>query len=80
MKDIKQIQEWQPIETAPKDGTEILGFNQAYDGSIAIRNMVYDSNNLLWRNKASIYRNSKGLQEAYVASHWMPLPNLPKED
>ncbi|UOF77900.1 hypothetical protein [Caudoviricetes sp.] len=69
---------WQPIETAPKDGTAILVCNAP----------LYDENGFLpvavrWR---SYHPNAKGKEmfrdmvgtKIEFATHWMPLPEPPK--
>ena len=58
------MSEWQPIETAPKDCTEILGFTE-------VGQMVLFFEGGMWREKA----NFMGLKRA--PSHWMPLPKPP---
>lgn len=61
---------WQPIETAPKDGTEIL-VHTKYETFYVVS---YDSLfSAPWR-----VRNDEGLSEA-VPTHWMPLPSAPAE-
>lgn len=61
--------EWQPIETAPKDGTEILGFRESFvwcDKYAAIR-FISDTNE--WRHvDRAVFLNP---------THWMPLPAPP---
>lgn len=64
---------WQPIETAPKDGTYILIM------TVTGRNYVvaYDSTfSIPWRVMFDV-----GISE-FVPTHWMPLPAAPeyKED
>jgi len=62
-----QIPQWQPIETAPKDGKEIL----IHWGNKLMDNGYW--NGMYW----SIDEN----QDYYIdASHWMPLPQPPKGD
>jgi hypothetical protein len=70
---------WQPIEAAPKDGTEVIGWA---DG-IVIVSYRYDEND---RNKLrgkmwldnSYDDFSCGLASIpYDPTHWMPLPKLP---
>ena len=75
--------EWQPIETAPKDGTHIIGYiptDGIYGGVIGIR----------WR-KPYKHKWKDGTETTFVGywcksvnkqsvcrpSHWMPLPKLP---
>ena len=60
---------WQPIETAPRDGTHILGFG---DGNSEV---------IQW---STSYGGTDGWFCVgklidYDATHWMPLPDLPKE-
>ena len=57
---------WQPIETAPKDGTFILCFVDAY-----MKPMVLFWDSLYWREPA----NMLGLKKQ--PTHWMPLPKAP---
>jgi len=68
----KEIKEWQTIETAPKDGTAILMFEDIYLGCI---NTGYWSaqNNGQWKSNgcaedALVFENP---------SHWQPLPKPP---
>ena len=77
---------WQPIETAPKDGTKILIYNgevrisywhlQGYVGSHGYRDGWYkdyidDSDRVFYD-----YPNRSWPSE--VPTHWMPLPEEPK--
>jgi len=63
---------WQPIETAPKDGTRYLIF-QPYGGGFDIYEACYvggyESGNVWF---------SKG-RDVYNPTHWMPLPPPPEE-
>lgn len=81
--------EWQPIETAPKDGTRIIVGGKSPDGCAA-----YDCvGQAFWREEvkyadwikrcdepAGFYWASdnrrNGACQWYV-THWMPLPELP---
>ena len=59
------MSDWKPIETAPKDGTNIL----VYDGKY-IRTATWEGDR--W--------NSVDLQEFYYKiTYWMPLPEPPKK-
>jgi hypothetical protein len=60
---------WQPIETAPNDGTEILGY--LYTGRIR----VIKGN----REGSWIDADSQNFDNWYAPepTHWMPLPELP---
>jgi hypothetical protein len=63
--------DWQPIETAPKDGMQIL----IYDPLCGIQQVGFD-----------ITGSKMGLTDAWIAddggtylpTHWMPLPDPPK--
>lgn len=69
--------EWQPIESAPKDGTYVLIGNpkweavwQAYwETEVPLRN---------WHKEGWQRFNSRG-QGLLFPTHWMPLPDAPKK-
>lgn len=57
---------WQLIETAPKDGTEVLLFSR---GDMAI---------CYWRDDGGMTDWTWGLDQAFsLPTHWMPLPTAP---
>jgi hypothetical protein len=62
--------DWQPIETAPKDGTPILGFMPSDDFSpiTGIEVIWWDFGAWLMGCEAVIDH----------PTHWMPLPDPPK--
>ena len=63
------MSEWQPIETAPKDGTSILGY-WCYEGGFEhyIQPIRYLHGKWLhdWDHSDELY-----------PTHWMPLPEPP---
>jgi hypothetical protein len=63
------IVEWQPIETAPKDGTRILLFRQDYEETIAV--CYYSENWNFWKIVLGNFWANP--------THWMPLPPPTKE-
>jgi hypothetical protein len=70
---LRQSHRWHPIETAPKDGTDIL--------AVAVRNgEPYFK--ITWWRQAKDKRGFTGWgefnDEFYPATHWMPLPNPPR--
>ena len=61
--------EWQQIETAPKDGTEIL---------LACALPLVDIGLCYWRNDNVMVGWTWGLgKEFRNPTHWMPLPDPP---
>ncbi len=75
--------EWQPIETAPKDGTHILahGTYQWEDyvhnqksGSVVVA--WYDAEG--WGVSCWVLVNSNPYQDRCQPTHWMPLPPPPE--
>jgi len=68
---VKQMMEWLPIESAPKDGTIIDLFikSDSYSG----RSIDY-----YWQAKRKIWRNVRGPDvHPRNVTHWMPQPGLP---
>ncbi len=65
--------DWQPIETAPKDGTDIL-LAAHWRGERWLQGIGR------WRDER-YQENTPGWGWTWYASpsHWMPLPNPPKE-
>lgn len=59
---------WRPIDTAPKDGTDVLAF-QRWDDR-ADRILVMQFNNGRWRTNIHSF-------VPFDPSHWMPLPAAP---
>lgn len=63
------MSEWQPIETAPKDGTKIIACR--YDGRVAV----------ISRTKSNIWRELTGNVWGTTApTHWMHLPPPPEQE
>lgn len=66
--------EWQPIETAPKDGTDIIAyFPDAYEKIDIVRWEQNQYHGDSW----AYARCVDGLQTSENATHWMPLPPPP---
>lgn len=75
---------WQPIETAPKDGTEIIGVyvpTGPYDADYSI--IEWDGK--YWVGKCDGYRAIEAQSDFRTefhtpfVTHWMPLPPPPRE-
>lgn len=62
------VPQWQPIETAPKDGTEFLG-TWRYGG--------WSVSPMVW--KLGVWCRRFDVNSTHAPTHWMPLPTPPKE-
>lgn len=64
------MSEWQSIETAPKNRTEVLASvpNWPFLGAKNIRNELLTFREGAWRDRMS---------HKYYPTHWMPLPPPP---
>jgi hypothetical protein len=65
------VSEWQPIETAPRDGTLILGAEKNWRGELLVAEMAWEDGEwqltLQWGDETN---------EA-APTHWMPRPAPP---
>ena len=66
------MSEWQPIETAPKDCTQILGFENGDQAVIFW--MQLDVNVGRWA--VACVHDDQG----FYPTHWMPLPPEPESE
>ena len=64
---------WQPISTAPRDGTPILGFEPFGDMAWSMAVIVPDGED--W-GKHETYGPSDEMMW-FAPTHWMPLPEAP---
>ena len=64
--------EWKTIDTAPKDGTEILCY-PSDESSVCIVEWNPDRNGGSWVDPCEGYYTFK-------PTHWMPLPKAPEEE
>lgn len=62
---------WQPIETAPKDGTEVLGVVAGSLGTASVTCMVEGE----WQ--CSDFDEYEYVSCTWEPTHWMPLPPPP---
>lgn len=79
---VTEPQGWQPIETAPKDGTPILvGFENS--GSIYIVRWWVNPEPMTWdglANEEYGWLLAETTKVAFMPTHWMPLPTPPEAD
>ena len=69
------MSEWQPIETAPKDGTEVFLWTEEKPNIVVAYWDTYEGSGW-WRFSESVLSDIAG--EVENATHWMPLPEPPK--
>ena len=72
---------WQPIETAPKDETEILVHCINYEGESEGCYVARFFQNE-WRTIANIRLNCDDvdISDSVYPTHWMPLPKPPENE
>ena len=64
--------EWQPIETAPRDGTRVLGYGPDLGYTTPnICAVIYDTHSKGW------YADQWDCAGIIKPTHWMPLPEPP---
>jgi hypothetical protein len=74
--------EWQPIETAPKDGTHIIGIQpiSGIYGGVTGAFWIPDEQRMFDGAKITIkgyWAESRHHQVVVKPTHWMPLPKPP---
>lgn len=76
-----ELQAWQPIETAPRDGTKILVFTAIGDVEIGQwcttewdRYELHDADRNLYTRRVDIHE----FWNNNFPTHWMPLPEPPQ--
>jgi len=65
---------WQPIETAPKDGTLILTYSKDYRAEYSVS--YWCEFDKAWETDF----RQKGAYQQVDAEYWMPLPEPPTEE
>lgn len=82
---------WQPIETAPKDGTHILGYGELTEDKEENESWLLHYEEIWWEEqKVNVWKNqdertrvlveedwSHWTATAIYPTHWMPLPSPP---
>ena len=64
--------DWQPIETAPKDGTHVLGYGPMDDGTYWMEDLYWYESMEAW---PITFMHGHG-----EPTHWMPLPEPPESE
>ena len=76
--------EWQPIETAPKDGTKMLVYRPSANPGATVTISFYkeDGNAKKPRPYWAITMSTWNVveQRLWEPTHWMPLPKPPTQD
>jgi len=65
------MDKWHPMETAPKDGTNILAFDPADTDEVCQGYVV-----VRWHRDEWVEASGEQYQ-TYKPTHWMPLPGKP---
>ena len=70
--------QWQPIDTAPKDGTDVLLYLPKADPPVRVGRYVAKGviRSDYWFFYTGAIRSSREWE--IVPSHWMPLPEAPE--
>lgn len=68
--------EWQSIETAPKDGTQVLARVKMDSYPAETRIICYYPSKYFWSCEAGPFEG----EDDYEPTHWMPLPPAPETD
>lgn len=84
--------QWQPIETAPKDGTKIVIWNKRYD-FCPIANWYKAKSDddtdgwelESWKSPCCSCADGfigwkEDIEDGFMPSHWMPLPYAPRSE
>ena len=79
------MSKWQPIETAPKDGRQLLMFCDDYDPAVFVASFGWTD---LPKNHADYWEGWIFAEEILAShtetepepTHWMPLPAPPAEE
>ncbi len=73
------MSEWQPIETAPKDGTRVLAFDGSQIITVDYQEPSYIGvNNHIKIEESWVQISDSGRATDFYPTHWMPLPGPPE--
>ena len=84
--ELKELKEWRPMESAPKDGTRILGYGRASipaTGDVESSAQTYIvrwETGLTYGDKAGAWINDDGYYDLHVEPFaWYPIPTPPDD-
>lgn len=66
------VPQWQPIDTAPKDGTSFLGWNKSHGA----HECCIPTHVAHYKKPEAVYGNHPN-SAWFRLTHWMPLPKAP---
>lgn len=69
---LDRLTTWQPIETAPRDGTAILG---CQGWCIEVTAFVKGTESYQRKEAWVVANDDEGYAQDFKPTHWMPLPN-----
>lgn len=77
--------QWQTIDSAPRDGTNILVWADGYQWPEVVRYELYNDPDIeeeagepgFWRYSDDLFADVAQIEEGEL-SHWMPLPSPPR--
>jgi hypothetical protein len=77
---VNKVNGWQPIETAPKDGTCVIVYPPTFDGLVSCAKWDEDRYakrpRPYWRRMDAFGQVTRSRDNQ--PTHWMPLPDPPK--
>ena len=72
---------WRPIESAPKDGSEFLGFGGGVEGDKGIQTVRWNDRVGCWDTETASLEDWDNQAEGYSRpTHFMPLPSPPAQE
>lgn len=72
--------EWQPIETVPKDGTMVIVFQNSGEFTHVCPAWWSESGYDDYTDGCLVSSDNKGYGRPCWVTHWMPLPEPPKDN
>jgi len=75
--EVERLTKWQPIETAPRDGTEIIG-----RAGLWVEVTAFFKGTKPWERKEAwvTSNDDEGYAQDFKPTHWLPLPEIPAKE